>query len=261
MTDPVTLQFDELAGMLAGPDWRVRMPRREAQIFAVLLAAKGRAISADHLISVLYDLDEEPSNAEGAVQTHISKLRKKLTPVELQIKSFRFQGYALDLNGQNIASVTFGPLPMHDDISARPIYLTLANAVVISELRSLAQHYGCAPHHVASAIIEAVIAGNLIDAVFDGDAPQNFNAFQADGGICNIRPIGHRQQAVLDWFRKQPNGPVSIGAGAIGREIGAADAVVWYSLRSLCSRGHLRRVEKGYAGKGPSVYELVRAAP
>jgi biotin operon repressor len=253
-----TIQFDELAGLLAGPDWRVKMPRREAQILAVLLAAKGRAVSGDYLIESIYEVDAEPLST--IIHSHISKLRSKLKPVGLTIKSGRYQGYALDLGGHNIASVTIGPLPVQDDMCGHPIYLSVADNVVVSELRSLGQRYGCGPQHVAAAIIKAVVAGGLIDAVFDGDTPQDFDGFHAcvRGGI---RSMGPRQQAVLEWFRSQPPGPISIGMGAIGREIGVDKAVVWSSLRSLCARGHLRRVVQGSAGKAPSIYELVGAAP
>ncbi|TWD58126.1 transcriptional regulator [Agrobacterium vitis] len=260
MTDPVALQFDELSGVLAGPDWRVTMPRREAQIFAVLLASKGRSVTADFIAEAVYDLESEPEDAVSIIQSHICKLRSKLRPVGLSIKSARFQGYSLDLRAQNVTSVAIGPLPMQDDVSRKSISLSIADNIVVFELVALGRRYSCGPQLVAAAIIKAVIANKLVDAVFDGDAPQNFNVVHTYGGGRDV-DMGPRQQAVLNWLANQPVGPISVSAKTIGDHIGTHKAGVWKALQSLCRRGYVRQLTKGSAGRAASVYELVRAAP
>lgn len=258
MTEPVAIQFDELAGVLAGPNWRVKMPRREAQVLAVLMAANGRSVTADYILSLVYSVDSEPEDPVSVIQSHICKLRCRLKPVGLMIKSSRFQGYALDLGAQNVATATIGPLPVQDDDSRKSISLSVADHIVVFELVALGRRYGCSPQLVAAAIIKAVIANKLVDAVFDGDAPQNFNVMHTYGGGRHAH-MGPRQQAVLDWLASQPPGPVSVSAKAIGHHIGTHKAGVWKALQSLCARGHVRQLTKGNYGRVASVYELVRA--
>lgn len=75
----------------------MNLPRRERQILNLLLRAKGRSVFSVKLVDELYgdDPDGGPDNAEGCVQSHISKLRRKLRPRGWLIDSRRFDGYRL----------------------------------------------------------------------------------------------------------------------------------------------------------------------
>ncbi|WDZ77925.1 winged helix-turn-helix domain-containing protein [Ensifer adhaerens] len=70
------------------------LPRREAHILEFLLDRRGRTISKSTLFRELYRQDDEPET-ENVVESHVSKLRKKLLPLGLDITSERFKGYRL----------------------------------------------------------------------------------------------------------------------------------------------------------------------
>lgn len=71
----------------------VAMPRREISLLEVLLGAQGRTVSKADLLDHLYGTTADIE--EGAVEVHVSRLRKRLKPHGLVIKVQRGIGYSL----------------------------------------------------------------------------------------------------------------------------------------------------------------------
>jgi len=71
----------------------VAMPRREISLLEVLLGAQGRTVSKADLLDHLYGTGADIE--EGAVEVHVSRLRKRLKPHGLVIKVQRGIGYSL----------------------------------------------------------------------------------------------------------------------------------------------------------------------
>lgn len=71
----------------------VAMPRREISLLEVLLGAQGRTVSKADLLDHLYGTGADIE--EGAVEVHVSRLRKRLKPHGLMIKVQRGIGYSL----------------------------------------------------------------------------------------------------------------------------------------------------------------------
>ena len=89
--------FDAESGILVSRGRFVQLPRREATIMEYLLDRRGRMVSKSSLFEELYRRDDEPET-ENVIESHVSKLKKKVTPLGVKIRSERFKGYMLTLN-------------------------------------------------------------------------------------------------------------------------------------------------------------------
>jgi DNA-binding response OmpR family regulator len=69
------------------------LPRREVSLLEVLIAAQGRTVSKNDLIDHLYGTGADIE--EGAIEVHVSRLRKRLREHGLTIRVARGLGYAL----------------------------------------------------------------------------------------------------------------------------------------------------------------------
>ncbi len=82
---PESVRIDEAWGLV----------RAEKRVFAAL-ASRDR-VSKEHLYDALYgdriDLDNPPPIA--CVESHVSKMRRKLRPFGIEVTARRFEGYAL----------------------------------------------------------------------------------------------------------------------------------------------------------------------
>ena len=96
------LQDDVVLGKLRyQPDQRsvqidgtvLDLPRRELALLEALLKARGSVVSKGDLIGHLYGTGADIE--ETAVEAHVSRLRKKLIPAGIDIRSQRGLGYAL----------------------------------------------------------------------------------------------------------------------------------------------------------------------
>ena len=87
-------KFDPEAGIAVSDSRFASMPRREARILEVLIERKGRPISKVDLFEQLYRGDDEPEEI-AVVESHVSKLRKRLAGLPISIHSERFKGYWL----------------------------------------------------------------------------------------------------------------------------------------------------------------------
>jgi DNA-binding response OmpR family regulator len=73
------------------------LPRREVSLLEVLITAQGRTISKNDLIDHIYGTGADVE--EGAIEVHISRLRKRLKPYGMAIRVARGLGYALLAEG------------------------------------------------------------------------------------------------------------------------------------------------------------------
>ena len=69
------------------------LPRREVSVLEALLRARGGVVSKADLLDHVYGTGADVG--ESAVEAHVSRLRKKLTPAALDIKVQRGLGYSL----------------------------------------------------------------------------------------------------------------------------------------------------------------------
>lgn len=92
------IRFELSSGTVVSPGGFVTLPRREAQIFEVLFDRRGRMVSKESLFVELYRFDQsaEPESW-NVVESHMSKMRKKLKAIGVEILSERFKGYLLPM--------------------------------------------------------------------------------------------------------------------------------------------------------------------
>lgn len=87
------LQFDDGARQLFEGETEIDLPRKEMSVFECLLAADGRLVSKstvlDHVYGVGADIEET------VVEVYISRLRSRLRPFGITIKTRRGLGYQM----------------------------------------------------------------------------------------------------------------------------------------------------------------------
>lgn len=89
-----TFTFNREAGIVVRDGSYVVLPRREADVFAVLLDRRGRVATRSSLFQAVYAGDDEPEGEE-VIESHVCKLRSKLRSLGLSVRSERFKGYWL----------------------------------------------------------------------------------------------------------------------------------------------------------------------
>lgn len=87
------LQFDPTARQLFDGDAPIEMPRRELSIFECLLDAGGRLVSKTALLDHAYGVGADVE--EKVIEVYISRIRSRLKPFGITIKSQRGLGYQL----------------------------------------------------------------------------------------------------------------------------------------------------------------------
>ena len=87
-----TPDLDEDGVLRVGPGW-VSLPPVEARLMAALLDRYGAVVSRDALARAGW-----PSGAPGrnALDVHMLRLRRRLDPLELAIRTVRSRGYLLE---------------------------------------------------------------------------------------------------------------------------------------------------------------------
>lgn len=87
------LNYDATARQLFASDAEVDLPRREMSVFECLLNADGRLVSKNKLLDYAYGVGADVE--ETVVEVYVSRLRRRLGPYGVQIKSQRGLGYQL----------------------------------------------------------------------------------------------------------------------------------------------------------------------
>jgi DNA-binding response OmpR family regulator len=88
------LTFDTSARQVLVDGTPVDLPRRELNLLELLLVQRGQVVAKQALLEKLFGLDDEPG--VNAVEIYVHRLRKKLEPAGLQIRTVRGLGYLLE---------------------------------------------------------------------------------------------------------------------------------------------------------------------
>ena len=87
------LKYDSAARQLFAGEVEIELPRREMSVFECLLAADGRLVSKNAMLDHAYGVGADVE--ETVVEVYVSRLRRRLSPFGVQIKSQRGLGYQL----------------------------------------------------------------------------------------------------------------------------------------------------------------------
>jgi len=92
----VDFRIDAGAGIVIGGGKVVDLPRREMQVLEFLWVRQGRTVTKQQIFDAVYRDEDVDWNV---IESHMSKMRKKVAPLGVVIKSERFKGYQLLLGG------------------------------------------------------------------------------------------------------------------------------------------------------------------
>jgi two-component system OmpR family response regulator len=88
------LRFDTVGRRVSILDQAVELSARELAVLEVLLQRGGSVVSKEQLIEHMYGWDEEVSH--NAMEVNVHRLRKKLEPSGVNIRTIRGLGYLLE---------------------------------------------------------------------------------------------------------------------------------------------------------------------
>ena len=88
------LTFDLSSRQASAFGEQLELSVREAGILEVLLLRAGRAVTKEQLLEKIYAWDSDISL--NAIEVYVHRLRKKLEPAGLQVRTFRGLGYCID---------------------------------------------------------------------------------------------------------------------------------------------------------------------
>jgi two-component system OmpR family response regulator len=88
-----SLRYDVAGRQLFDGEVEIDLPRREMSVFECLFAANGRLVSKSTLLDHVYGVGTDV--ADTVVEVYVSRLRRRLTPYDVQIKTQRGLGYQL----------------------------------------------------------------------------------------------------------------------------------------------------------------------
>ena len=88
------LQLDTAARLARLDGAPLELPRREFNLLEVLLARRGQVVAKEALLEKLFGFDEEVG--VNAVEIYVHRLRKKLEPAGVRIRTVRGLGYLLE---------------------------------------------------------------------------------------------------------------------------------------------------------------------
>jgi two-component system OmpR family response regulator len=87
------LKYDVAGRQLFDGETEIDLPRREMSIFECLFAANGRLVAKSTLLDHAYGVGADV--ADTVVEVYVSRLRRRLSPHGIQIKTQRGLGYQL----------------------------------------------------------------------------------------------------------------------------------------------------------------------
>jgi two-component system OmpR family response regulator len=88
------LSFDSVGRRVAIGGENVELSQRELGVLETLLARVGKVVSKDQLLEHIYGHDEEASS--NAIEVYVHRLRKKIEPGGVTIRTIRGLGYLMD---------------------------------------------------------------------------------------------------------------------------------------------------------------------
>lgn len=92
-----TLSFDSVGRRATIEGQPLDLTSRELSLLEALLLRAGRVVSKEQLLERLYSYSEEASN--NAIEVFIHRLRKKIAPAGVTIRTIRGLGYVIDKQG------------------------------------------------------------------------------------------------------------------------------------------------------------------
>ncbi|SET27952.1 response regulator transcription factor [Paracoccus homiensis] len=91
------LIFDRTSRQLLNQEQPLDIPRKEIATLECLLERRGRIVSKTQLITHVYGTGSDAE--DSAIEPHVSRLRKRLEPYGIRIKTARGLGYMLEVDG------------------------------------------------------------------------------------------------------------------------------------------------------------------
>jgi two-component system, OmpR family, response regulator len=88
------LSFDLQSRQATSNGEALELSAREAAILEVLLLRVGRAVKKEQLLESLYAWDSEITL--NAIEVYVHRLRKKLEPHGISVRTFRGLGYCIE---------------------------------------------------------------------------------------------------------------------------------------------------------------------
>ncbi len=89
------LRFDTVGRRVTVDDQPIDLSAKELAVLEVLLQRGGSVVSKEQLIEHMYGWDEEVS--QNAMEVNVHRLRKKLEPSGVNIRTIRGLGYLLEI--------------------------------------------------------------------------------------------------------------------------------------------------------------------
>lgn len=89
-----TLQFDSVARRVTISGQALELTTRELSVLEALMLRPGRVVSKKQMLESLYSYTEEAS--DNAIEVYIHRLRKKIEPAGVTIRTLRGLGYVID---------------------------------------------------------------------------------------------------------------------------------------------------------------------
>jgi two-component system, OmpR family, response regulator len=96
------LRFDLQSRQATLADAPLELSSREAAILEVLLLRAGRAVSKEQLMESLFTWDRDITL--NAIEVYVHRLRKKLEPAQVSVRTFRGLGYCIEKPTEPAAS-------------------------------------------------------------------------------------------------------------------------------------------------------------
>ena len=88
------LRFDTAARRLFYDDQPIEMSARELSLTELLLARQGKVVSKEQIMNQLFGFGEDVGS--NAIEVYVHRVRKKLEPMGIEIRTVRGMGYLLD---------------------------------------------------------------------------------------------------------------------------------------------------------------------
>lgn len=88
------LRFDTAARRLFYDDKPIELPLRELGMIELLMLRQGRVVSKEHMVDHLFGWDDDVSS--NTIEVYVHRVRKKLEPLGIDIRTVRGMGYLLD---------------------------------------------------------------------------------------------------------------------------------------------------------------------
>ncbi len=82
------------------------MSATEALIFCLMY--QGRVLDYGRLIEAVYDVDDDQEDVNGAIRTHIKRLRRRIRPHGVDFKTIYGFGYEMDAKSHAAATRCMG---------------------------------------------------------------------------------------------------------------------------------------------------------